>query len=80
MATAEDEPIQHHGALVGWTHEDLGDRVMICMQSRRPLSPDGMADETRLMMTKNQAAVLANYLFGISGRLPQPARKRRWFA
>jgi hypothetical protein len=30
-------------------------------------------------MTKNQAVVLANYLYSISDRLPQPKRKKGWF-
>lgn len=70
--------LEHHGALVGWTHEDLGDRVMVCLQSKRNVSSEGEADEVRYLMTKNQAAVLANALFAISGRLPAPKR-RRWF-
>lgn len=80
MATIEPDKLEHFGALVGWTHEDLGDRVMVKLQSVRPGNSDGTADEVRYFMTKNQAAVLANFLFGISGRLPQTARKRRWFA
>jgi hypothetical protein len=70
--------LEHHGALVGWTHEDLGDRVMVCLQSKRSENAQGVADEVRYFMTKNQAAVLANALFAMSGRLPAP-RRRRWF-
>ncbi|MGN3974980.1 hypothetical protein [Tsuneonella sp. SYSU-LHT278] len=79
MATVETEPFEQFGALVGWTHEDFGDRVMVKVQSKRPGSSGTRVDEVRYFMTKNQAAVLANYLFSISGRLPQPAKKRRWF-
>ncbi|MCT2560037.1 hypothetical protein N0B51_13720 [Tsuneonella sp. YG55] len=80
MATAGSDRFEQFGALVGWTHEDLGDRVMVKVQSKRPGCSAGEVDEVRYFMTKNQAAVLANYLYGISGRLPQPAKKRRWFA
>lgn len=69
-----------YGALVGWSHQDLGDRVMVRLQSTRSSEKgsDETLDEFRYFMTKNQAVVLANYLYGISGRLPQ-AKKRRWF-
>lgn len=78
MATAKDAKLEHHGALVGWTHEDLGERVMVCLQSKRTGNAQDEVDEVRYLMTKNQAAVLANHLFALSGRLPQPKR-RRWF-
>lgn len=69
------------GALVGWDHENLGDRVMVKLQSTRKaeLGAGNPPDEFRYFMTKNQAVVLANYLYSISERLPQPRRKRRWF-
>jgi hypothetical protein len=70
------------GALVGWSHQDLGDRVMVRLQSARTAAqgPGAPIDEFRYFMTKSQAAVLANYLFGISERLPQAKRRRwRWF-
>lgn len=68
------------GALVGWTHQDLGEKVMLRLQSKhRPVADPSEVDEFRYLMTKNQAAVLANYLFGISGMLPQPKRRMRWF-
>ncbi len=79
MATVQSDRVENFGALVGWTHDDLGDRVMVCLQSKRPGQTDADADETRYLMTKNQAAVLANHLFVISGRLPQPKRRWRWF-
>lgn len=69
------------GALVGWDHIDMGERVMVKLQSTHSrLDPaDAQLDEFRYFMTKNQAAVLAHFLFGISDRLPPPRRKRRWF-
>lgn len=78
MATKTEDHFNQHGALVGWTHEDLGDRVMVCMQSQRSRADDDV-DTVQYLMTKNQAVVLANYLFKISGRLPAPPRKKRWF-
>lgn len=66
---------------MGWTHQDLGDRIVVRLQSKCRSSdePDAAADEFHYVMTKSQAAVLANYLFGLSGRLPQHKRRFRWF-
>ena len=72
--------VEGFGALVGWTHQDLGEKVMLRLQSTHRAAAEGAeVDEFRYLMTKNQAAVLANYLFGISGKLPQPKRRLRWF-
>ncbi|MGX7953583.1 hypothetical protein ACWPM1_13605 [Tsuneonella sp. HG249] len=81
MAELKESQASMFGALVGWTHQDLGDRVMVKVQSTRQhhLEDGEPLDEFRYMMTKNQAAVLGQYLYSISGRLPQPAKKRRWF-
>ena len=64
---------------MGWEHIDLGDRVLVKLQSTRSRDPDAPLDEFRYFMTKNQAAVLGNFLFGISGRLKPTERKRTWF-
>jgi hypothetical protein len=82
MGELKHDPAELFGALVGWTHHDLGERVMIKLQSTRrtDLGDGEPLDEFRYLMTKNQAAVLGQYLYSISGRLPQPAKKRRWFA
>ncbi|MFA9200479.1 MAG: hypothetical protein ACEQR8_04715 [Cypionkella sp.] len=80
MATLKDDHQDMFGALVGWTHQDLGERVMIKLQSARQHLAEGDApEEFHYLMTKNQAAVLGQYLFALSGRLPAPAKKRRWF-
>ncbi|WP_126176844.1 hypothetical protein [Tsuneonella rigui] len=80
MAKGTDIPADF-GALVGWDHQDLGDRVMVRLQSTQhaDLGSDSTLDEFRYFMTKNQAVVLANYLYSISERLPQAKRKRGWF-
>ena len=81
MEMREQGALEGFGALVGWTHENLGDRVVVRLQSTRKagLAPEEAPDEFRYFMTKNQAVVLANYLYSISDRLPQPRRKWRWF-
>ena len=80
MATQLDSPADF-GALVGWDHQDLGDRVMVRLQSTQApgLGADKQLDAFRYFMTKNQAVVLANYLYSISDRLPHAKRKKGWF-
>ena len=55
-----------------WTHHDLGDRLNLrlqCAKSTRRGAPDEI-DSHYMMMTKNQAAILANYLLKIAGQTP----------
>ena len=71
--------MDNHGALVGWTHQDLGDRLMLTIetvtsiQAAETRSPDVL----RVMMTRNQAAILGRYLVGQSGLAP-PGRPGLW--
>ena len=76
--------MESHGALVGWTHQELGDRLMLkietvqSMQAAETHSPDIL----RVMLTKNQASILGRYLVNQSG-LPQadrPGLFRRLFS
>lgn len=73
--------MESHGALVGWTHEDLGDRILIRLQSLRSASEEDKADPDllRLLMTKQQAAVLGNYLIESAGQVAPRPRARSWF-
>ena len=81
MDDDRSKAVDGYGALVGWTHQDLGERLVVRMQSKQRFSGDDSdeIDEYHYVMTKNQAAVLANYLFSISGRLPQQKSRLRWF-
>lgn len=67
--------MESHGALVGWTHQDLGDRLMLKIETVASLkaAEDHAPDLLRVMMTRNQAAILGRYLVNQSG-LPQPER------
>jgi len=76
--------MENHGALVGWTHQELGDRLMLkietvqSMQAAEAHRPDIL----RVMLTKNQASILGRYLVNQSG-LPQadrPGLLRRLFS
>jgi hypothetical protein len=62
--------MQSHGALVGWSHQDLGERILLRLESFQSAAdveghePDVM----RVLMTKNQAGVLGQYLVQASGQ------------
>lgn len=71
------------GVLVGWAHHPVGsgiDLTLQCAQSTRR-AEKGEVDDHHIVMTREQAAVLANYLFRISGHTPPKPRGllSRWF-
>ncbi|MCK9541695.1 MAG: hypothetical protein M0R03_06665 [Novosphingobium sp.] len=70
------------GALVGWTGERLGDKVVLKMESVRsaPIGSDSKVDNFQYFLTRSQAAVLANYLYEVAGQTPPRyhSRKRSW--
>lgn len=66
------------GVLVGWTHNDYNGNINLRLQSAhssRNKAPKDI-DEHYFMMTHNQAAILANYLFKATGQEPPRSRKR----
>ena len=75
---AEDAKAQEsYGVLVGWAHHAFGGKVDLtlqCIKSTRRAN-DAEIDDHHIVMTPSQAAVLANYLFQISGQSP-PAPRR----
>jgi hypothetical protein len=75
------DPIhESFGVLVGWTHHGSGtklDLTLQCVKSTRRDDP-GEIDDHHIVMTPSQAAVLANYLFQISGQSPPVPRKGLW--
>jgi len=73
--------MDNHGTLVGWTHQDLGDRVLLCVESVRTVkaAEAHAPDVLRVLLTKNQAAVLGNFLTQISGRTAPAPRSRGLF-
>ena len=81
--TLEDTPQgqsdrESYGVLVGWTHSEFTGRIDLrlqTVQSTRQSSPSE-PDSHHFMMTPNQAAVLATYLFQITHR--SPPRRRNW--
>ena len=73
--------MQKHGALVGWTHQDMGGRVMLKIESYENAETMNQSapDQFRLFMTKQQAAVLGNYLMDISGETGSRRGQRSLF-
>lgn len=73
--------VESFGALVGWDHHDAGDRVMLRLESVQSSEAARKHDPDlfRVLMTKQQAAILGQYLVRISGQTPVVPRKRGWF-
>ena len=73
-----------YGVLVGWTHSEFADKLDLrlqCVQSTRHLR-QAEVDNHHIVMTPNQAVLLANYLFEVTGQTapaPRKGRLARWF-
>ena len=72
------DPQETWGVLAGWAHREMNGRLDLRLQTIRstrrtkPAEPD----THHIVMTRSQAAVLANYLLQIAGANP-PKRRRR---
>jgi len=75
-----DQVRERGGALVGWTSQDLGTSLVLNLQTfeRTGHERGEHPDNTHVLMTRNQAIVLANYLLKIAGA-PPPPKKPGWF-
>lgn len=63
------------GALVGWKIDDLGQRMVLHMQTmHRTEASDKELRERAVLLDRNQAVLLANYLYEVTG---QSKPKRR---
>lgn len=69
---------ESYGVLAGWTHRELKEQLDLRLQTIRSTRREkpGEPDVHHIVMTRSQAAVLANYLFQIAGTTP-PKRRRR---
>jgi hypothetical protein len=77
----QGEMMESFGALVGWTHQDAGDRIMLRLESVQSSEAARKHDPDlfRFLMTRQQAAILGNYLVQLSGQPPIVPKKRGWF-
>lgn len=68
-------------ALVGWTHVDMPNGIdlrMECARSRLALDND-VVELRDIVMTRNQALLLARYLLMVTGQtLPEQPRPKLW--
>ncbi|MBL0914279.1 MAG: hypothetical protein IBJ13_01800 [Sphingopyxis sp.] len=73
--------MESFGALVGWDHHDAGDRILLRLESVQSSEAAKKRDPDlfRFLMTKQQAAILGNYLVRISGQPPVVPKKLSWF-
>ena len=63
------------GALVGWKANPLGNRILLTVQTMHR-SEEGEKElrERAIMVEKNQAVLLANYLYELTGQ-SKPRRR-----
>lgn len=82
MATGAPDK-ESYGVLINWGLQSLGSKLDLklqCAGSTRCGDRHAL-DDHHILMTREQAAVLANYLYEVSGQTPPPRRGLlgRWF-
>lgn len=84
MATAnlpdDDAPLELSGVVIGWKHRAFARNIHLTVQSTSKTRPQPSAVDTHhLLMTRNQAMLLANYLMRATGQeLPDRPRRSLW--
>ncbi len=76
-----DEPAEHRGVVVGWTHHDLGSSIDLRVQSTvsRAALDENRVDSHHFLMTHSQALMLAKFLLDATGQsLPQTRKPSLW--
>ncbi len=73
-----------YGVLVGWKHASISDKLILQLQTTlaKGQIKKGDVETSHVVMTTQQAAVLANYLLQVTGATappPRSGRLRRWF-
>ena len=74
--------MEYHGALVGWTHQELNDRIMLSIETFEGAKSGAKhdPDTIRILMTKNQAGILSEYLAKASGYAASRPKRKGFFA
>ena len=70
--------MENHGVLVGWTHHDMGQSLVLTLQTIKKTDAPNDVDRTLVMLTKDQAGLLGNYLFQIAEKSPPVRSERSW--
>ena len=70
------------GALVGWTSQDLGSRLVLKLESVSKPAPHRSEDIHAhfLLMDKTQALQLGHYLYEVIGQTSPTRRPNSWWA
>lgn len=78
---AEQTGREDYGILIGWKHHVLSRGIDLTVQTteRGNLAP-GATDARHLLMTNNQALLLAKYLLDVTGQTLPQKPKRGLFA
>ena len=73
--------MESYGALVGWGHLVSGKRLMLRLESFRSKEAldRGDLDDFRVLLTKQQALLLGNYLIKLSEHSPIGQKQGGWF-
>lgn len=86
MPGTEPHTLDHdtYGILVGWKHAGINGKFDLQLQTKLASGhlARGEVETFHVVMTGQQATVLANYLLQVAHATPPPPRKgrlRRWF-
>lgn len=71
------DPHELSGVVIGWDHRAFAGNIDLTVQSTTKSHPSpAEVDRHHLLMTRNQALLLAHYLLRLTGHQP-PAPRRR---
>jgi len=79
----EQPNAERYGVLVGWSHSPCGPGINLKLQSAVSQADlrEGKIDAQHLLLTRNQALLLARYLLDTTGQvLDMPERPHGWRA
>lgn len=75
------DPHELSGVVIGWEHRAFAGNIDLTVQSTNKSRPSpGEVDKHHLLMTRNQALLLAHYLLRLTGNQPPAPQRRGLFA
>ncbi|MXP48195.1 hypothetical protein GRI43_12435 [Altererythrobacter luteolus] len=79
ITTPSDRPTEQIGVLVGWDSSEIEGRIHLKLEYFPPgKTPRGRPQIMRLLLDRNEASVLGNYLYQITGEAGPARKPRRW--
>lgn len=77
---SESKERETFGMLLGWRADPAGEKIALLMQSTsKVVESDGDVREFRYFLTRQQAVLLGNYLYGLAGETPPSGRGKGLF-